>query len=57
MGNVKDKSYRENKNTFFVQYFFFRPKIVPFINVEKYCMAQQYTWQYNTAHALCMLGN
>ena len=31
MRNVSDKRYRENQNTFYVQYFFFFSKIVPFM--------------------------
>jgi hypothetical protein len=36
---------------------FFRKSCRLWDNVEKYGTAGQATWQYNTAHALCMLDN
>ena len=36
MGNVSDKSCRENQNTHFVLVTVFPPKIVPFMNADKY---------------------
>jgi hypothetical protein len=54
MTNVSDKSCRESqKHTFYV------PKIVPFMRqYEKMWYSQTgHRWQYNTGHALCMLGN
>jgi hypothetical protein len=60
MGNVvedKKKIVEKIKIHIFLFNIFFFPKIVPFINMEKYFRAQQYTWQYNTAHAVCMLDS
>jgi hypothetical protein len=36
---------------------FFRKSCRLWDNVENYGTARQATWQYNTAHALCMLDN
>ena len=41
MKNIPDKSCREIRNTFYVQWLFFLSKIVPFMRyVEKYCRAR-----------------
>ena len=46
MGNVSDKSCRENQNTHFMfsnMFFFFRKSCCLWVNVEKYCRAGHYT--------------
>jgi hypothetical protein len=58
MRNVSDKSCRENQNTHFMFNSFF-PKIVPFMRQcgKIWYSRTGHRWQYNTAHALCMLDN
>jgi hypothetical protein len=51
--NVSDESCRENQNEHMFNFFFFS-KIVPFINVEKYCSVRQsHRWQYGA----CLFSN
>jgi hypothetical protein len=58
LGNVLDKSCRENQNTHFMfnTFFFPRKSCSLWDNVEKYCRAGQAT-DDSMAHAYCMLGN
>jgi hypothetical protein len=54
MGNVSDKSFREHRNTFSVQYFSFENLALFLDNVENYFRAGRAT-DDSMAHALCML--
>jgi len=56
MRNISDKLCRENQNTFYVQYFFFRIWYRLWDKVEKYCRAGE-PIDDNMAHAHCMLNN
>jgi hypothetical protein len=58
MRNVSDRSCTQNRNKHFVFCNFFL-KIVPFMRLcGKIWYSQTgHRWQYNTAHALCMLDN
>ena len=57
MRNVSDKSWRGNHNTHFVFSNFFLKSYRLWDNVEKYDSRTGHRRQYNTGHALCMLGN
>jgi len=54
MRNAAEKICRE-KHILSLLNFFFRKSCRLWYNVQKYGTAKQTTWQYNTAHALCML--
>jgi hypothetical protein len=57
MGNVSNKSCKENRNMRFTfKNFFFRKSCLLCDNVEKYCGVGQGT-DYNMAHARCMLDD
>jgi hypothetical protein len=51
------QSCRENQNTPYAQCLFTEKSCHLWNNVEKHGRVRQETWQYNTAHALCMLDN
>jgi hypothetical protein len=53
MRNVADKNFRENQKIFCL--IFFWRSCCLWNNVEKYGRAGSHRWQYNTAHAHCML--
>jgi hypothetical protein len=50
----RKKLYRKSKDTFHVQYLFFRKLWHLWENVEQYCRAGQYT-NDSMVHTLCML--
>ena len=61
MRNVSERRCRENQNTHFMSNYFFPPRksFSLLDNVEKYYIVirgrTDHGWQYNTAHAYCML--